>query len=296
MISGVRMGHWTDPVARTGCTVILFPEGSVASGEVRGGAPGTREWALLDPTRMMTRIDAVVLAGGSAYGLAACDGVMRWCEERGIGYPTAVGVVPIVVGAVLFDLAQGDAKIRPTAEHGYAACGAALPITGSDPPLVGAVGAGTGAMVNKWRGIEGARQGGIGYATVTEGSVTVAALIAVNAWGDVVDPSVALPVQGAAAAFAEKGFKDHAAGTNTTIGVVMTDASIGKVGCQLVAQSAHDGFARAIWPAHSTFDGDGVVAVAVGPAPGEAVVEAPIDLVRMLAVEATARAIRAAVG
>src|SRR5207245_9979679 len=123
-VPGVRVGHWTDAVARTGCTVVLFPAGTVASGEVRGGAPGTREWALLAPERLVARVDAVVLSGGSAFGLAACDGVMRFCEERGMGFPTPAGVVPIVVGAVVYDLAVGDASVRPGPDEGYAACAA----------------------------------------------------------------------------------------------------------------------------------------------------------------------------
>ena len=314
MIGDVLVGHWTDATAKTGCTVLLFPEGSVASGEVRGGAPGTREWELLDPTKMVQRIDAVVLAGGSAYGLAACDGVMAWCEERGRGFATAGGVVPIVVGAVLYDLAQGDGKVRPTAASGYEACAVAEPWQTGAGPAVGLVGAGTGAMVNKWRGMEHARPGGIGYAAITDGTVTVATLIAVYAWGDVVDPALPLPVEGAAAVFANKGFNDGPTerdgtptvapsgngrtnpevGTNTTIGVVMTDATLDKVGCQLLAQSAHDGLARAIWPVHTTADGDAIVAVSVGRPADDPPNPAPIDLVRMLCVEATARAIRAA--
>ena len=282
MLPGVVVGHWTDEVARTGCSVILLPDGSVASGEVRGGAPGTREWALLDPTKLVSRIDAVVLAGGSAFGLAACDGAMRWCEEHGRGFETTGGIVPIVVGAVLYDLAQGDGRRRPGADDGYAACLAA-----TSTPSFGAVGAGTGAMTNKWRGAEHARQGGIGVATITEGDVTVTAIIAVNAWGDVLEPGRPLVVEGAAAVFADRGFNDPKlsvaasaeattddaprlgeVGTNTTIGVVLTNAKLDKVGCQLLAQSAHDGLARAIWPAHSTVDGDAIVAVSVGPPPG----------------------------
>ena len=312
MLSGVRIGHWSDPVGRTGCTVLIFPEGSVASGEVRGGAPGTREWALLDPTRMVSRIDAVVLAGGSAFGLAAADGVMRWCEENGLGFKTAGGIVPIVVGAVLYDLAQGEGKVRPGPEQGYAACIAAR----ADESRSGLIGAGTGAMINKWRGAEHARPGGIGIASITEGEVTVAALIAVNAWGDVLDVSTPLPIAGVGAAFAERGFNDPAlvdgadatgadaigAGTNTTIGVVVTNAKLDKVGCQLLAQSAHDGLARSIWPVHSTVDGDAIVAVSVpllalleDGSQTAPVVSAHIDLVRMLAVEVTARAVAKAV-
>jgi len=139
-VPGVRVGHWTDPVAETGCTVVLFPAGTVGSGEVRGGGPGTREFDLLDPVRTVHRLDAAVLTGGSAFGLAACDGVMRWCEERGLGLPIKGGPVPIVAGAVLYDLAVGDGRIRPGPAEGYAACEAAV----AGPFPTGRVGAGTG--------------------------------------------------------------------------------------------------------------------------------------------------------
>ncbi|HLY84517.1 MAG TPA: P1 family peptidase, partial [Acidimicrobiales bacterium] len=180
-VPGVRVGHWSDPGARTGCTVVLFPAGTVASGEVRGGAPGTREWALLAPERTVARLDAVVLAGGSAFGLAACDGVVRWCEERGIGFPTGAGPVPIVVGAVIFDLMVGDPAVRPGASAGYAACVSAT--TGE--VSTGSVGAGTGATVGKWRGPDGVKPGGIGSAVHHSGRLVVGALVAVNAFGDV---------------------------------------------------------------------------------------------------------------
>src|SRR4051812_511265 len=160
MIPGVLVGHWTDAAARTGCTAILLPEGATASGEVRGGAPATREFELLAPHRTVEQVDAVVLAGGAAFGLATCDGVVRWLEERGRGFPTPSGNVPIVVGAALFDLAEGDGSVRPGADEGYAACEAAAPGT----PPSGRVGAGTGATVGKWRGPEHARPSGIGVA------------------------------------------------------------------------------------------------------------------------------------
>src|SRR4051812_30494215 len=147
-VAGVRVGHWTDDVALTGCTVVLLPEGTVASGEVRGGAPAEREMALLDPSRTVNRIDAVVLTGGSAFGLASADGVMRFCEERGIGFPTAGGPVPIVVALGLYDLAQGDGSVRPGADEGYAACEAATDGT----IAFGRVGAGAGATIAKWQG------------------------------------------------------------------------------------------------------------------------------------------------
>ncbi|MBO0714936.1 MAG: P1 family peptidase, partial [Acidimicrobiales bacterium] len=156
-VPGVLVGHWTDPVGRTGCTVVLLPEGTVASGEVRGGAPGTREWDLLHPGRLVSQVDAVVLCGGSAFGLAACDGVVRWCEEHGRGFPTPVGPVPIVVGAVLFDLGVGDPKARPGPDAGYAACATAA----AGGVATGRVGAGTGATVAKWRGPEAVQPGGV---------------------------------------------------------------------------------------------------------------------------------------
>ena len=165
-VAGVRVGHWTDEVGRTGCTVVLLPEGTVASGEVRGGAPGTREFDLLAPERTVARVDAVVLTGGSAFGLAACDGVMRWCEERGLGFPTAGGPVPIVVGAVLYDLMVGDA-VGPARTPTRATRPASPRPPG--PFATGAVGAGTGATVGKWRGREHARPGGVGTASLRDG-------------------------------------------------------------------------------------------------------------------------------
>ena len=280
-VAGVRAGHWTDPVGRTGCTVVLFPAGTVASGEVRGGAPGTREWALLSPERLVDHVDAVVLAGGSAFGLGACDGVMRFCEERGMGFPTAAGVVPIVVGAVLYDLWVGSSSARPDAAAGYAACVAAH---GGNVEL-GPVGAGTGATTGKWRGEEATRPGGIGSASHRFGDLVVGALVAVNAYGDVIPPGEAPPdvaleaTRLVAVPFAE----------NTTIGVVATNARLDKTGCLLVAQSGQDGIARAVVPSHALADGDAIVAAATGE------VDAPIGVVRALAVRAVEDAVRSAV-
>ncbi|MEY2566889.1 MAG: hypothetical protein QOE35_1418 [Actinomycetota bacterium] len=273
-VEGVRVGHWTDAVGRTGCTVVLLPEGTVASGEVRGGAPGTREFDLLAPERIVGRVDAVVLSGGSAFGLAACDGVVRWCEERGLGFPTAAGPVPIVVGAVLFDLMVGDASARPGPDSGYAACVAAA----TGPVETGSVGAGTGATVAKWHGREHARPGGIGTATWRDGELVVSALLAVNAFGDRLGAATTGEVD-AAGAF-----------TNTTIGVIATNATLDKVGCLLVAQSGHDGLARVLEPVHATVDGDALVAAAVGG------VEAPVDRVRLLAARAVQDAVSAVLG
>jgi L-aminopeptidase/D-esterase-like protein len=274
-VEGVRVGHWTDEVARTGCTVVLLPPGTVASGEVRGGAPGTREFDLLAPERLVTAVDAVVLTGGSAFGLASCDGVARWCEEHGRGFETRAARIPIVVGMVLYDLAVGSSSVRPDASAGYAACEAAT----DGPFAVGAVGAGTGATVGKWFGPDAVAPGWIGTATARDGEVVVSALVAVNAMGLVSEPGAErppLPAVPPAAAAVE----------NTTIGVVVTNARLDKVGCLLVAQAAHDGLARALEPAHASGDGDAVVAAATGT------VEAPLDRVKVLAARAFESAIR----
>ncbi|HZT67286.1 MAG TPA: P1 family peptidase [Acidimicrobiales bacterium] len=289
-VPGVRVGHWTDARARTGCTVVLLPEGAVASGEVRGGAPGTREWDLLSPERLVQRVDAVVLTGGSAFGLAACDGVVAALAEQGVGFPTRAGPVPIVVGVVLFDLGVGDPSVRPGPAEGRAACEAAI----GGRIETGPIGAGAGATVGSWRGPELAGPGGIGTATVRHGEVIVSALMAVNAYGDVVpagvepesvvglDALVERMEAGAPAAFEQ-------ARQQTTIGVVATNAALDKRGCLLVAQSAHDGLARALEPVHTTRDGDAIVAVATGAEP------APLDAVRAMAARAVASAVRQAV-
>ena len=284
-LPGVRVGHWTDPAARTGCTVVLLPPGTVASGEVRGGAPGTREWDLLAPERLAPHVDAVVLSGGSAFGLAACDGVVRWCEERGIGLVTPAGPVPIVVGAVLFDLGVGDPSIRPGADAGYAAADAAI----DGRVATGPVGAGTGATVGQWHGPDAAVPTGIGTASERRDGLIVSALMAVNAYGDVVDASRPvggeLPEPDAEAVWPAPG-ASFGAMESTTIGMVVTNAALTKTGCFLVAQSGHDGLARSIEPAHTTVDGDALVAAAIGQ------VEAPVDLVRFLAARAVAEAVR----
>ena len=277
-VPGVRVGHWTDEVARTGCTVALLPSGTVASGEVRGGAPATREWDLLAPERRVAHLDAVVLSGGSAFGLAAADGVMRFCEERGMGHPTAAGPVPIVVAASLYDLMVGDGSVRPGPEQGYAACVAAT--DGAFP--TGSVGAGTGASVGTWLGPEKAGRGGLGSASARIGDLVVGALVVVNAYGSVLGPGEEPP----AVVVPEPS---PAFSANTTIGVVATNAALDKAACLWVAQGAHDGLARALAPAHTTFDGDAMVAASVG---GTA---AGVDTVRSLAALTVARAIRAAV-
>jgi len=273
-VDGVRVGHWTDPAARTGCTVVLFPEGTVASGEVRGGAPAARETALLDPTKAVTRLDAVVLTGGSAFGLASADGVMRFCEERGLGVPTPAGPVPIVVGLGLFDLAVGDARVRPGPDEGYAACEVAT----AGAVALGPVGGGTGATVGPVTPGGERTAGGLASVTVRSGGLVVSVLVVVNAFGAVgVDDSAELPAPGLLLG-------------NTTIGVVATNARLDKVGCHLLAQSAHDGLARAIFPAHTRYDGDAFVTAAVGTLDGAP--DAHVDAARALTTHAVAAAIR----
>jgi L-aminopeptidase/D-esterase-like protein len=280
-VPDVLVGHWTDRAARTGCTVVLFPEGTVASGEVRGGAPATREFELLSPGRLVERLDAVVLSGGSAFGLAAGDGVARWCEGQGRGFPTGAGPVPIVVGMSLFDLLVGDGSVRPGPHEGEAACHHAVRC--DDALVSGPVGAGTGATVGKWRGRECARPGGIGVATASAGPLVVTAVLAVNAFGDVDDGVVRDWPRPEADRETAEAFG------NTTIGVVITNATLAKDACLVVAQGGHDGLARALVPAHARVDGDALVAAATGT------VAAPVDHVRLLATRAVEAAVRAAV-
>jgi L-aminopeptidase/D-esterase-like protein len=297
-VAGVRVGHWTHAAARTGCTVALLPEGTVASGEVRGGAPAARETALLGPTATVAQLDAVVLTGGSAFGLAAADGVLRFCEEQGRGVPTPVGPVPIVVALACFDLAVGDPSVRPGPDEGYAACLAA-----ADGPVdLGPVGGGTGATVGGAHRGDERRPGGLASATARSGDLVVASLVVVNAFGapDVGDdtaPQVAGMLQAAGQGWrsgdgGDDDDGDGAAGGdagllgNTVIGLVATNARLDKVGCHLVAQSGHDGLARAIFPAHTRLDGDAFVAASCGR------VGADVDAVRALAVHAVADAIR----
>lgn len=272
-------GHWTG--AGTGVTVILPPPGTVASGEVRGGAPATREFALLDPTRLVDRVDAVVLSGGSAFGLAAADGVMGLLRERGAGFPTPAGPVPIVVGMSIF-----DGSVRTGPPDAAAGRAAALAAWSGEPFGTGRVGAGTGASTGSWR----LRQdpGGLGQALRDAGPVQVAAVVAVNAWGDVLAGDGS-PLFGGTDAVAATEAPFGIA--NTTVAVVLTNARLSKADCFLLAQSGHTGFARALHPAHSRFDGDAVVALATG----EETDGVDLDLLRATAAETVAEAIRTAV-
>ena len=277
-VPGFLVGHWTDETARTGCTVVLVPDDAVASGEIRGGAPACREFSLLDPLNKVESVNAVVLSGGSAFGLAACDGVVKWLDERGRGFVTAAGTVPIVVGLSLFDLAVGDASVRPTAHSGYVAAEAAT----TSAAGFGQIGAGTGATVGKWFGREHLSPGGIGSATMRSGDLVVSALIAVNAFGFIDDGTTTLDI--GAPRFVHG--PEETSG-NTTIGVIATNARLTKTQCHLVAQSGHDGMARALLPAHTEADGDALVSIATLG------VDADLYHVRLLAQQVVTLAIRA---
>ncbi|HYI61366.1 MAG TPA: P1 family peptidase [Acidimicrobiales bacterium] len=286
-VGGVEVGHWTDTRARTGCTVALVPEGTVASAEVRGGAPASRELDLLAPDRLVDRIDAVVLTGGSAFGLAAADGVTGWLEERGRGFPTPAGPVPIVPALALYDLAVGSASVRPGPAQGRAACDDARP----GPIDHGPVGAGAGATVGGWQGPDSARPGGLVGATVRAGDLVVSVLLAVNAHGSIDGDGRGLDgVEDLVSGLGPPPLGPLPSGPspvgNTTIGIVATNARLDKVGCLVVAQGGHDGLARSLVPAHTRVDGDALVAAATGQ------VEAPVDHVRLLAVAAVERAVR----
>ena len=300
-IDGLRVGHYTDETARTGCTVLLFPEGTVASGEVRGGAPATRDFDLLAPERTVECINALVLSGGSAFGLASADGVVAHLADEGTGFPTGGGPVPIVVGLSLYDLLEGDGSVRPGPAEGRAAAEAATPTVDAPVPT-GPVGAGTGATVGTWRGRAHARPGGLGVAVVAHGSLTVAVVVAVNAAGDIGDPATSTAVaDGVFRGWPESGDlftappvagADARLRGNTTIGAVVTDAGLTKGECLLLAQSAHDGLARAVFPPHMRSDGDAFVAAATGTVPrGNGDGGADLDVLRVLTVAAVEQAV-----
>jgi L-aminopeptidase/D-esterase-like protein len=296
-VPGVAVGHFTETRRPTGCTVVLTEEGAVCGVDVRGGAPGTRETALLDPVNAVSVVHGILLAGGSAFGLDAAAGVMRHLEERGRGFAVGTARVPIVPAAILFDLAVGDARIRPDASAGYAAARTAA----GGPIAEGSVGAGTGATVGKLWGMERAMKGGVGTASIRMADgLVVAALVAVNAVGDVVDPADGRLVAGARSADGRTLRGSMRAliageapprlqGSNTTLGVVATNASLSKTQTTRVATMAHDGLARAIQPVHTPWDGDTMFALSTGRS------QASELLVGALAAEVTARAILRAV-
>ena len=298
-VAGVKIGHFTDPRRPTGCTVILTEDGALGSVDVRGAAPGTRDTDLLDPTNRVESVHAILLSGGSAFGLDAASGVMRFLEEKGIGIAVGPARVPIVPAAILFDLGLGDWRIRPDAAAGHAACVAA----GTSPPAEGSVGAGSGATVGKLFGLERAMKGGIGTASARVGGVTLGAIVAVNAVGDVIgadgrvlagardsadgtmriDTAARLMAGAAPAALMD--------GMATTIGCIATDARLTKAQAKRLAQVAHDGYARAINPVHTMWDGDTIFALATGKSglPGN------MMLLAVMAAEVMAEAVRRAV-
>jgi len=299
-IDGILVGHYTDAENATGCTVILCPpEGAVGGVDVRGPAPATRETDLLRPGHLVERVNAVLLTGGSAFGLDAAAGVMRFLEEKNIGYDTGVARVPIVPAAAIFDLAVGSAKIRPDADAGYRACAAAT----SGAVAEGRVGAGTGASVGHLLGPKFTSPGGLGTASQRIGEgVTVGALVVVNAFGDVVDPRTGQILAGtrkpvmnvrtlssllsgksgeisqvdesvrwldSAGAIKSGIAQTILARTHTTIGVIATNAALTKEEANLVAMMAHDGLARAIRPAHALYDGDALFVLSAGKKHGD---------------------------
>lgn len=296
-IDGIKVGNAQDLEAATGCTVVICEEGAAAGVDVRGGAPGTRETDLLNPVNLIEKIHAVVLAGGSAFGLDAAAGVMQYLEERGIGFDVQVTKVPIVCGAVLFDLNIGSHKIRPDRKMGYEAC---LNAGQKDIPG-GNIGAGTGATIGKILGRKRAMKSGLGSYALQVGTLKVGALVAVNCLGDIVEPSTGLKLAGLLSedlatlastedvmieAYADK---KNLFGGNTTIGVVVTNAAFTKAQATKLASMAQNGYARTMKPAHTMFDGDTIFALATGN------VEADLSVVGMLGSRAMERAVLSAV-
>jgi L-aminopeptidase/D-esterase-like protein len=295
-IDGVKVGHAQDREALTGCTVILLPPGSKGGVDVRGGAPGTRETDLLNPVNLVEEVHAFVLSGGSAFGIASTIGVVRYLEERGIGFETGVVRVPIVPAGVIFDLAVGDAGVRPDAEMGYRACENAS----EDISRQGNLGAGTGATVGMMLGPENCTKSGLGTASFEGGGLKIFALVVVNAFGDVVDERGDII---AGARLPEGGFactetcienvlcagSEPPALTNTTLGVIVTNARLSKTDVSWVAQRGHNGFARAISPCHTKLDGDLIFSAATGR------IDASADMVGVMAAMIIAKAVRNAV-
>jgi len=307
-VRGIEVGHAQNEEALTGCTVILCRKGAVAGVDVRGGAPGTRETDLLDPVNLVEKVHAIVLAGGSAYGLDAASGVMRYLEEQKIGFNVGVARVPIVPSAILFDLGLGRADLRPDSAMGALAAASAVPT----PPAEGNVGAGTGASVGKMFGNALAMKSGLGTASMDiGGGVIVGAIVAVNAWGDVISPDTGEIVAGLRSGkvgplrigkgsqFADslammkspigRGALGLASRGNTVIGAVATNAKLTKAQAAKVAQMAHDGLARTIRPAHTMLDGDTIFALSTGTK------KADVSTVGAFAAEVMAQAILRAV-
>jgi L-aminopeptidase/D-esterase-like protein len=303
-VSGLKVGHYTLEGRPTGCTVVLAEAGAVAGVDVRGSAPGTRDTDLLDPVKLVPQVHAIVLSGGSAFGLSAADGAVRYLEEKHIGFPFGGSYVPIVPAAVLFDLPVGDGRIRPGPDCGYAASRAAS----TDPVIEGNVGAGAGATVGKMLRGDRGMKGGIGTAAIElPGGIVVAALVAVNAAGNVMDPSTGQFIAGGRSddgrsiADLRQLLRTNVrpAGRpmeNTTLGVVATNVALTKVQATRLAQVAHDGFARAIYPAHTSVDGDAIFALSTATHNGAANIDQLGALAADVVAEAIVRAVRAATG
>ena len=296
-IPAIRLGNAQDLTGATGCTVILCPEGATAGVDVRGGAPGTRETDLLKPENLVEKIHGLLLAGGSAYGLAAASGVMSYLEENGFGFDVGVARVPIVPAAVLFDLPCGDARVRPDQAMGYQAC----QNSETERFATGSVGAGCGATVGKLYGMDKAMKGGLGAHCVRIGGLVVGAVVAVNCLGDVIDPASGQIVAGAVQQDpfrfldSEAGLLQQCEATgnrftgNTTIGAIITNATLTKAQATKVASMVHDGYARTMRPAHTLLDGDTIFTLAVGD------VAADISAVGALAAKVMEQAVLSAV-
>lgn len=294
-VVGIRVGHAQDQVGKTGVSVILPPPGNTCSVDVRGGAPGTRETDLLKPENAVTEVHALVLSGGSAYGLAAATGVMEALEEDGFGFNVGVGLVPIVPQAVLFDLAYGDPKARPNAQMGREAYRAAS----ADQRLQGSIGAGCGATVGKALGMDHAMKSGLGSASLRHGDLVVSALVAVNAFGDIFDAQSGNQIAGVCKDGTYVGVMNvlgdiqadfsSLEGQNTTIGIVATNATFNKTQLRKISSMAHNGYARSIYPVHTQLDGDTIFALATNQ------VEADLNFVGALASKVMSMAISNAI-
>lgn len=295
-VPGILVGHAQNAAGATGCTVVIAEEPAAAGVDVAGGGPGTRETDALNPINLVETVNAIYLGGGSAYGLAGADGVMRWCEENGKGLDVGVGIVPIVPGAVLFDLPVATSAVRPDAEMGYQAC---LNASAEKCPM-GNVGAGTGASIGKGRGPAGLMKGGIGTASMKVGDVVVGAIVAVNCFGDIIDtktgeiiagtrPEEGTKFKGTLSYLSQSLSGINPIKSNTTIGVIATNALLTKPMATKVAKMTHDGYARAINPIHTMYDGDSVFCLSTGN------IEADITVIGSIAAEVMSRAIVAGI-
>lgn len=287
---GFRVGHWTDDTGLTGCTVVLPPSGNVCSCDIRGSSPGSRELELLHPDRKLTEVHGLLLTGGSAFGLAAADGVMRWLSEHEIGYQTPVAKIPIVPAAVVFDLGTGDPEARPDAGAGWAACEASAE---GDVEL-GRVGAGAGCTVGKWAGFEDRSDGGIGVASASHEGAVVSALAVVNSVGDVLDEDGSV-VAGTSAEDPHFHMPlSPEVPANTVLAVLTVRANLDKRDVRFLASRGSDGITVAVRPAHTRYDGDVVFAIAA-PAEDTTASDTSLDVLGFLATRAVADAVRAAV-